>query len=132
MSLLITAVIAILTIAANATINIKIKFAPNAATASRELVALGLGIAGWVFNGLTMVGLVVAVASPAPVTRFVVFQIALSIAALLFSLGFLALKDLSGAVLRMGKLQLKQAEVTERIVGVIERQAGDPSSAEKK
>lgn len=117
-------------IAATAAVNIKIKFAPDAATATRAVVALGLRIGSWLVTATLVLELYLTVMSPEPVTRFVVFQIAMSIATLLLGLVYLGFKSLANAVLQTSKLLFRHTEVTERIVGVIERQVGDPPSGE--
>ena len=48
LSVLIPVVVAALTVTVNAVVNIKIKFAPDADTAARELKAVGLRALSWI------------------------------------------------------------------------------------
>ncbi len=86
MTLLGTAVVGLVTIALTAAVNIKIKFAPDAATARRDLATLALKLASWAANALNAFNLYSYVTSTEPITRFTVLAIAVCVAALYFSL----------------------------------------------
>jgi hypothetical protein len=74
--------VAILTVAVNAVVNIKIKFAPNAEAPTREVKALVLRALQWLLNLVTVGALINNVVSGEPVTRLAVFTIALQVAVL--------------------------------------------------
>jgi len=86
LSTLVPAAIAVLTIVINAVVNTKIKFAPDAATASRDLRRSALRIAQWILNALVLLFLIQDLLSAEPLTRLVVLKIALEVTVLAFVL----------------------------------------------
>jgi hypothetical protein len=94
-----SAAVAVLAIGVTAAINIRIKFAPDAATASREVRTLVLRIVQWLANGYLAISLALAVLSAQPVTRAAVFQIALS-TTVLVSLAIVALVNEMNSTIR--------------------------------
>ncbi len=86
MSPWITVALALVTIAANAAVSIKIKFAPDAVSASKDLKKMALRVGSWALNAYIAYNLYRSVNSPEPVTRVAVFNIALGVGVLLFAL----------------------------------------------
>ena len=116
MSIVVTALIAALTIAANAVVNLKIKFAPDQATASRDLKSLGLRLLSLVLNVAIAVNLYIQVVSAEPLTRHVVFDIALGVAVLLFSVTTFFMNRLMSLVGDLTQVAAQHAKSTKELL----------------
>lgn len=126
-----------LTVTVNAIVNIKVKFAPDAATANRELKALGGAVVQWVLKvvqwvlNLGMVWLLISdITSTEPLTRMAVFKIAVDVATLtLVVVSYFILRVLHlikrvievqhEHVVATGEIQRRHLEVTERMSDVL-------------
>src|SRR5688572_14434387 len=86
MPMLITIVVAVLAIAANAIINTTIKFAPDAASARQDLKRLGSRVLRYLLNVAMALSLAFNVLMPGPVTGVRVFVIALGVGAIVYAL----------------------------------------------
>ncbi|MDQ3580663.1 MAG: hypothetical protein M3495_03145 [Pseudomonadota bacterium] len=115
LSVIIPIAVAALTIAVNAVVNIKIKFAPDATAATRELKELALRVVQWLLN-FGMVGVLIRdILSTEPLTRLAVFKITLDVA----TLGLVVVSYLIHRVLdvikRIVEVQAQHLGVTEKI-----------------
>jgi len=90
MSILVAVALALLTTATNVVVSFKIKFSPDAATAARDLKAIGvrvvLGAASLGAFALIVVTLYRTLNSTQPITRLAVFEIAFGTAAALHAI----------------------------------------------
>ena len=109
--------VALLTVAANAVVHIKIKFAPDADTAVNELKETFWRVLAWVFNVGVVVYLAAIVMSPSPVTRVSALQIAMAVGTLVF----IGVIHVVGRMLhRIVDLQERQTGVLEKVVTVLD------------
>jgi hypothetical protein len=83
LSVLVPLIIAVITVTVNAVVNIKIKFAPDAQTAFRDLKDTALRVFQWILNAVLVFQLLRQVFSSEPLTRVAVFAIALHVAVLM-------------------------------------------------
>jgi hypothetical protein len=89
LSILIAVIVPLLTLWANAWVNMKIKFAPDEGTAKQELKGLVSRIFEWIMNVLLFAVLIHEVFFVSePLTRFAVFGIALQVGVLTLILVF--------------------------------------------
>jgi hypothetical protein len=79
---LIPVVVPVLAVMVNAVISMKIRFAPDEATAARELKGLASRIIQWILNAGIVALLVYELFSSEPLTRLAVFEIALQVGVL--------------------------------------------------
>jgi hypothetical protein len=119
LSILIPVAVAAATVAVNAAVNIKIKFAPDADTAARELKALALRVLQWALNLAMVAMLVIEVLSAEPLTRLAVFTITLNVTILGLVVTFYVIHRVLTVVRLIVKAQLRHAEVTGGIQDVL-------------
>jgi hypothetical protein len=139
MSVLVAVGLAVLTLVTNVVVGIKIKFAPDAATAAQDLKAIGLRVGFWLLGIISLLGIAWtvfnlnrAVTSTQPITRQTIFYIAFSVAAVFYSLStwlllFTNLVMYSNAMV-MGKIATTMREYAQstdsfslRVIDVIEK-----------
>jgi len=119
----VTAVLAVLTVTANAIISTTIKFAPDSATVRAELKQIGATVLRRLLDLSMVLSLAYAVFAPGPITGFRVFNIAIGVSALTFAYtASMIMRVLNGfeplwkAVHQMGELQTQMSDVQRRIV----------------
>jgi hypothetical protein len=126
-SLLVPVLIAVLTIAVNAVVNIKIKFAPSAEAATRDVKEFALRIFQWILNiGLVFV-LLREVLSSEPLTRLAVFAIALQVTVLMLVIVMYAMNrvmyaftDFFSSLHRVVESQAHGGEITKKSEDVLQ------------
>jgi len=80
----ITALIAVLTVTVNATVAFTVKFAPDAASAKKQLKSVALRALEWALNCAIVASLLHGLFASGPVTRAAVLQIAMGVGTILF------------------------------------------------
>jgi hypothetical protein len=120
---IVTAVLAVLTVTANAIISTTIKFAPDSATVRAELKQIGTTVLRRLLDLAMVLSLVYAVVAPGPITGFRVFNIAIGVSALTFAYtASMIMRVLNGfeplwkAVNQMGELQAEMSEIQRKVV----------------
>jgi hypothetical protein len=124
---LMAVLIAILTIAVNALVNIKIKFAPSAEAATRDVKEFALRVFQWTLNvGLIFV-LLREVLSSEPLTRLAVFGIALQVSVLMLVIVMYAMnrviyafKHFVSSLKRVVESQARGGEITKKSEDVLQ------------
>lgn len=114
LSVLVPLGVAALTVTATAVVNFKLRFASDAASASKELKSIALRVSVWAANIFLLAQVLADVLSHEPITRFSAFVIALRVSVLALFAMLLTISRLLDLMPQLLHAQREHLEITRK------------------